>query len=242
MELTIDHSSPLPLHIQVEELLRKLIEMPQYQNGEFLPREEFLAKQLGISRNTVRQATNKLEYEGLIVRKKGLGTKVAPKTVTTRLDNWHSFTQEMNDKGLAFKNYLIEASWEEIGEKFARFFNLPERTRVVKLVRLRGDSDGPFVYFESYFHPRLGITPDEDFSQPLYDLLENKFDTPVKLSREQISARKATNFTAKWLKIKTGDPVLIRERFVYDPGDRPVEYNIGFYNAVKFTYSIEIRR
>jgi len=242
MELTIDHSSPLPLHFQVEELLRKLIEMPQYQHGEFLPREEFLAKQLGISRNTVRQATNKLEYEGLIVRKKGLGTKVAPKTVTTRLDNWHSFTQEMNDKGLAFKNYLIEASWEEIGEKVARFFNLPERTRVVKLVRLRGDSDGPFVYFESYFHPRLGITPDEDFSQPLYDLLENKFDTPVKLSREQISARKSTNFTAKRLKIKAGDPVLIRERFVYDPGDRPVEYNIGFYNAGKFTYSIEIRR
>lgn len=242
MELTIDHSSPLPLHIQVEELLRRLIEMPQYQNGEFLPREEFLAKQLGISRNTVRQATNKLEYEGLIMRKKGLGTRVAPKTVTTRLDNWHSFTQEMNEKGLAFKNYLIEASWEEIGEKVARFFNLHERTRVVKLVRLRGDSDGPFVYFESYFHPRLGITPDEDFSQPLYDLLENNFDTPVRLSREQISARKATNVTAKRLKIKAGDPVLIRERFVYDPGDRPVEYNIGFYNAGKFTYSIEIRR
>lgn len=242
MELTINHSSPVPLHVQVEELLRKLIEMPQYQGGEFLPREEFLAKQLGISRNTVRQATNKLEYEGLIVRKKGLGTKVAPNTVTTRLDNWHSFTQEMNNKGLAFKNFLIEASWEEIGEKVARFFNLPERTSVVKLVRLRGDSDGPFVYFESYFHHRLGITPEEDFSQPLYDLLENKFDTPVKLSREQISARKSTSITAKRLNIKTGDPVLIRERFVYDPGDRPVEYNIGFYNAGKFTYSIEIRR
>jgi GntR family transcriptional regulator len=242
MELSIDHDSPLPLHVQVEELIRKLTEIPRYINGEFLPREADLAKQLGISRNTVRQATNKLEYEGLIVRKKGLGTKVATKTVTTQLDSWHSFTHEMTEKGIAFQNFRIEARWEEINEKVARFFNLPERSKVVKLSRLRGDADGPFVYFESYFHPRIGLTPDEDFSQPLYELLENKFNTPVKLSREQISARKSTAITAKRLNIKAGDPVLIRERFVFDPGDRPVEYNIGFYNAGKFTYSIEIRR
>jgi GntR family transcriptional regulator len=242
MELQIDHASPLPLHVQVEELLRKLIEMPHYVKGEFLPREEYLAKQLGISRNTIRQATNKLEYEGLIVRKKGLGTKVAAKTVTTQLDSWHSFTQEMNEKGIAFTNFQIEARWEEINEKVARFFNLPEKSLVVKLSRLRGDADGPFVYFESYFHPRMGLTPDEDFTQPLYELLENKFNTPVKLSKEQIRARKSTAITAKRLRIPPGEPVLIRERFVYDPGNRPVEYNIGFYNAEKFTYSIEIRR
>jgi GntR family transcriptional regulator len=38
------------------------------------------------------------------------------------------------------------------------------------------------------------------------------------------------------------DPILVRERFVYDPGDRPVEYNIGFYRADKFTYSIDIKK
>jgi GntR family transcriptional regulator len=242
MQLNIDHTSPVPLHVQVEELLRRLIELPQYTNGDFLPREVDLAKTLGISRNTIRQATNKLEYEGLIVRKKGLGTKVASKTVTTQLDSWHSFTQEMNEKGIAFTNFLIEAKWEEISEKIARFFNLPEKSRVVKLSRLRGDANGPFVYFESYFHPRIGLTPEEDFTQPLYELLESKFNTPVRVSREQIRARKSTATTARRLRMIPGDPVLIRERFVYDPGDRPVEYNIGFYNAEKFTYSIEIRR
>lgn len=70
MELKIDHKSPVPLHVQVEELMRKLIEMPEYQQGGFLPREVELAKKLGISRNTLRQATNKLEYEGLLVEKR----------------------------------------------------------------------------------------------------------------------------------------------------------------------------
>jgi len=232
----------MPLHAQVEELLRNLIELPQYKNGEFLPREVDLARQLGVSRNTIRQATNKLEYEGLIVRKKGFGTKVAEKTVTTQLDNWHSFTQEMNDKGIAFTNYLIDAQWEEASEKIARFFNIPEQTQVVKLARLRGDKNGPFVYFESFFHPRLGVSPEEDFSQPLYELLEHKFKTPVSTSREQISAQRATTAIAQLLKTEKGEPILLRERFVLDPGNRPVEYNIGFYVAEKFTYSIEIRR
>jgi len=242
MNFTINHSSPIPLHFQVEELLRKLIELPKYKAGEFLPVEVELAKKLGVSRNTIRQATNKLEYEGLLIRKKGLGTKVAEKSVTTQLANWHSFTQEMNEKGIAFRNFLNVAELVKCSEKVALFFNIQKNTEIVKLSRLRGDKDGPFVYFESYFHPRIGITVDENFSQPLYELLETKYKTPVALSQEKIKARLATEITANRLKINKGEPVLIRERFVSDPGNRPVEYNIGFYIAEKFTYSIEIRR
>jgi len=242
MNLKIDHSSAMPLHAQVESLLRELIEMPQYQAGEFLPKEVDLANQLGISRNTLRQATNKLEYEGLIVRKKGFGTKVAEKSFTTQLNNWHSFTQEMNEKGIAFTNLQVTAGWVEPEEKIAAFFSIPPQTKVVKLSRLRGDENGPFVYFESYFHPRVGITPNEDFNQPLYELLEQKFKVVPVISREKIKARLAAKITANRLQIRKGEPILVRERFVSDPGDRPVEYNIGFYIAEKFTYSIEIRR
>jgi len=242
MNLKIDHSSAMPLHAQVEALLRELIELPQYQAGEFLPKEVDLANQLGISRNTLRQATNKLEYEGLIVRKKGFGTKVAEKSFTTQLNNWHSFTQEMNEKGIAFTNLQVTAGWIEPEEKIATFFSISSQTKVVKLSRLRGDENGPFVYFESYFHPRVGITPNEDFNQPLYELLEHKFKVVPVISREKIKARLATKITANRLQIRKGEPILIRERFVADPGDRPIEYNIGFYIAEKFTYSIEIRR
>ncbi|MEN8115838.1 MAG: GntR family transcriptional regulator [Bacteroidota bacterium] len=242
MNFEINHSSPVPLHFQVEKLLRNLIELPEYQKGEFLPGELELSNKLGVSRNTIRQATNKLEYEGLIVRKKGYGTKIAEKTITTQLDNWHSFTQEMSEKGVLFKNYVITAEFVEITEKIAVFFNVGKSMKVLKLTRLRGDKDYPFVCFESYIHPRIGVSENEDFEQPLYELLENKYKTIVAVSKEKISARLASKITAKRLKIKKGEPVLIRERFVSDPGNRPVEYNIGFYAAEKFTYSIEIKR
>uniref|UniRef100_UPI003216EF2A GntR family transcriptional regulator n=1 Tax=uncultured Draconibacterium sp. TaxID=1573823 RepID=UPI003216EF2A len=242
MNFEIDHSSKLPLHYQVEELLRKMIELPQYQKGEFLPPEVEMANKLGVSRNTIRQATNKLEYEGLIVRKKGYGTKVAEQTLTTQLNSWHSFTQEMNEKGILFKNFLIKSEFVEVKEKIAGFLNIPVNTKVLRITRLRGDDTGPFVYFESYLHPRMGVLEDEDFSQPLYELLETKYKTPVSVSHEKIKARIASKITADRLRIRQGEPVLIRERFVSDPGNRPVEYNIGFYIAEKFTYSIEIRR
>ena len=88
----------------------------------------------------------------------------------------------------------------------------------------------------------LGITPEEDFNQPLYELLEDKYKTQVNISREKIKARLASKITSKRLKIKPGEPVLIRERFVSGQGEKPVEYNVGYYIAEKFTYSIEIRR
>jgi len=242
MEFTINHSSKLPLHFQVEELLRKLIEQPKYQKGEFLPPEVEMAKKLGVSRNTIRQATNKLEYEGLIVRKKGYGTKVAEKSLTTQLDSWHSFTQEMNEKGIAFTNYLVKAEYVDANDKITGFFNVDRNTKLLRVTRLRGDANGPFVYFESYLHPRIGVSENEDFCQPLYELLEAKYKTPVSISKEKIKARIASKITADRLRIKQGEPVLIRERFVSDPGNRPVEYNIGFYIAEKFTYSIEITR
>ena len=242
MIFEINHTSKLPLHFQVEELLRKLITQPKYRKGEFLHPEVEMAKTLGVSRNTIRQATNKLEYEGLIIRKKGYGTKVTEKTLTTQLNSWHSFTQEMNEKGISFKNFLIKAERIEAEQKIASFFNIPVKSEVLRVTRLRGDEKAPFVYFESYLHPRIGVQQNEDFSQPLYELLETKYKTPVSVSHEKIKARIASKITADRLRIKKGEPVLIRERFVSDPGNRPVEYNIGFYIAEKFTYSIEIRR
>ncbi|WP_430816094.1 GntR family transcriptional regulator [Carboxylicivirga sp. RSCT41] len=242
MELRIDHNSPLPLHAQVEQLLRKLIEQPEFKNGGFLPKEVDLAKKLGISRNTLRQATNKLEYEGLLIRKKGVGTKVAEKEISTNLDSWLSFTQEMSEKGVQFINFSAEVKMAKANAKIASFFGVDEGTELLCLCRLRGSSEGPFVYFESYFHPRIGLSKDVDFTRPLYEILENEFHIVPTSSREKIKAKSASRITADRLKITAGEPVLVRERFVSDPGARPIEYNIGFYNAEKFTYSITIKR
>lgn len=242
MVIEINHKSALPLHVQVERLLRKMTELAEYSEGKMLPNEVELAKRLGISRNTVRQATNRLVYEGLLVRKKGVGTKVAENhNVATSLESWHSFTQEMNNKGMAFKIFEIDVSWVKADESVAKFFSISRKQEVLCMERLRGLDSGPIVYFISYFHPRVGLTGKEDFSRPLYKMLEEEYATVVATSREEISAKVADDNIANKLKIEPGSPVLKRKRFVLDPGGRPVEYNIGYYNAEHFTYQIEIQ-
>lgn len=77
--MKIDHSSNKPLHIQAEEVLRKLIEEEEYKNGKLLPNEVELSEQLNISRNTLRQAINKLVFEGLLIRKKVTAQKLLKK-------------------------------------------------------------------------------------------------------------------------------------------------------------------
>jgi len=238
----IDHSSVLPLHYQVEDLLRKLIEQPEYQNGKLLPNEVDIAKKLGISRNTVRQATNKLVYEKLLIRKKGVGTKVANNNITTKLNKWASFTHEMDEKGVKFRNYSLKISWEVADSELSKVFNIDKKTKILKLERVRGIASEPIVYFISYFHPRIGLTGDEDFSKPLYEMLENEHHTSAAISREGISAILADDELSEVLKIAVGDPILFRKRVVFDPGDRPLEYNVGYYRADRFTYTIDIER
>ncbi|HTN00101.1 MAG TPA: GntR family transcriptional regulator [Pedobacter sp.] len=241
MKFSLDHKSPIPLHIQAEELLRNLIKDPQYAT-KLLPNEVDMAKQLAISRTTLRQALNKLVYEGLLIRKKGVGTKVAEVSVSSKSNNWLSFSQEMQARGIPIKNFELHISWVNPDEKLAHFFDIPLDKKILKLERLRGRTEGPFVYFISYFHPRVGLTGDEDFKRPLYEVLEKDHAVVANLSKEEISAKEADKFISGKLEVEPGSPILFRKRYVYDQGDRPIEFNLGYYRADSFVYCLESRR
>lgn len=242
MKFQIDHKSNIPLHFQVEELLRKMIAAPQFKNGALFPKEVELANRLGVSRNTVRQATNKLQHEGLIIRKKGVGTKTAgKKPLATGLDHWYSFTQEMREKGIHVINLELKVESVVPDKKIADFFGITKSKKVLKLSKLKGAQGDPIVFFESYFHPRIGVNEKDDFDIPLYTMLEREYGIVVVRSSENISARLAGNIGKK-LKIAATEPVLVRERFVYDIGERPIEYNLGYYRSDKFIYSIDIKK
>lgn len=241
--MNIDHSSKKPLHLQAEEILRQLIESEEYKNGKYLPNEVELSEQLNISRNTLRQAINKLVFEGLLTRKKGVGTKVNKKGVVGGVQNWLSFSQEMKMLGIEIRNFELHLSFKLPTDEIANFFKINRETaRCLVMERVRGRKEYPFVYFISYFNPAIGMTGDENFNRPLYEMLENQYGITVKTSKEEISARPAGDFIAEKLEIAANDPILIRKRFVYDVNDNPVEYNIGYYKADSFTYTIDATR
>jgi GntR family transcriptional regulator len=243
MNFKLDQSSAVPLHAQIEQYLRKLILKKEYKNGDkFLPKEVTMSKRLGVSRNTIRQAINKLASEGLIERKKGVGTKVVTHKISTRLDNWISFTKEMRSQGIEVVDYLRNLSLVEANEQVYEALSVDRTKKIWKLEKIRGSKDAKYLYSVSYFHPRVGISGDENFMKPLYEVLEKEHDIIVSVSKEKLRAVKADDAIGSILDLGNDSPILKRERLVCDAGDRPVEYNIVYYNTEYFTYDIDIKR
>ncbi|MDO5522966.1 MAG: GntR family transcriptional regulator [Bacteroidia bacterium] len=239
MKLKIDRSSPVPLHRQAEVLLRELITKDEYKEGKMLPNEVELSEQLKISRNTLRQSINTLVNEGLLIRKKGVGTRVAEKNLYSEATNWLSFSQEMGLLGIKIENFELHISKQPPTENAIQFFDLPADLKILRMERLRGKENFPFVYFHSEFNPKIQLSGTENFNRPLYEILEKDYNILVRTSREEIRAAGANPFIAAKLEIEVGDPILIRKRFVSDINNLPIEYNVGWYRADSFSYKIE---
>ena len=65
------------LYLQIRETLHEQIENGQLKPGQKLPAEDELAAQFGVSRMTVRQGISDLTEEGVLYRRRGVGTFVA---------------------------------------------------------------------------------------------------------------------------------------------------------------------
>lgn len=241
--LRLDRRAGVPLHVQVERLLRDLVRRNEYRGGRPLPDEVSLARRLGVSRSTVRAGMARLVFEGLVERRAGVGTRaVSPRPVTSGLSSWQSFTREMEAKGLSVRTFSLGTEWEPAGKEAARGLGIAAGTRVLRLDRLRGWGGEPVVHFRSWFHPRLGLTGREDFERPLYALIEDCCGIVAESSHEELDAVGADDGMARLLGVRPGTPLLKRVRTVTDPGGKPIEYAVVHYRSDRFTLTLDIRR
>lgn len=73
----LSRRSGLPLYLQICESIRRAMEAGQVRKGANLPSTRMLAKELGVSRNTVMQAYEELSSQGLIRAKQGTRAVIA---------------------------------------------------------------------------------------------------------------------------------------------------------------------
>jgi GntR family transcriptional regulator len=237
----LDHSSHLPLHAQAEELLRRMIQQPEYRNGGLLPDEVSLALHLGISRNTLRAAIGRLVAQGRLERKAGLGTRVCEPRVHSGIGSWHSFTREMAAKGIQVETYSMVVERVKAPLAAGAALRIPEDTEVLFLRRVRGWEGRPEVEFCSWFHPRIDLSVDERFDRPLYELIREKTGLVADESFEDLAAVAADRRLAKVLGVRTGEPLLRRNRTVVDTGRRPMEFAVVHYRCERFHLTLNLR-
>jgi len=239
--LRLNPASALPLHAQAEQLLRKLICQPEFQSGALLPNEVSLAAQLGVSRGTLRAGIAQLVHEGLLERKAGIGTRARSPAAESGIGAWRSFSREMARKGICVENFRQKYELVAADEVAAGALQIRSGTKIWRLDRVRGWHDRPVLRSRSWFHPRLALTGREDFSKPLYEVLEAATGVVVKNAREEFAAVGANAAMARLLAVPPGVPLLLRTHTVFDAGGRPIEFAQVHYVSARFSLTLEIR-
>ena len=150
-QTAIDRNNPLPYYVQVKEALREHIESGEWPAGHQFPGEPELCVVFDVSRTVIRQALSDLEYEGLIVRKKGKGTFVAePKIGESLIQKLTGFYQDMIELGHTPVTQVLKQEIVPANAKVAAQLHLKTGTKVIEIERLRFVQDEPIVLVTTY--------------------------------------------------------------------------------------------
>ena len=233
---------PLPLHRRAERAIRELISGTGYPPGRLLPDEVAMAEQLAVSRGTVRAALSRLVAEGMIERKPGVGTRVVRRAAESAIGAWHSFSREMARRGIKVQLFRLDFREAEAPREIASALRVAPGTRLQRLDRIRGWDDAPALGVRSWFHPRVRIARDADFSRPLYDIIREASGLSAERAHEELSAVLAPATFAADLRVARGSPLLLRRRTVFDTANRPLEYSEVHYVSGRFTLTLDLRR
>lgn len=231
-----------PLYQQVRTVLRRQIESGQYSVNSTLPTEHDLARSFSVSRATIRSAISGLVSDGFVKAQPGVGTLVIRTRPQTRTATLRGLTEDLGVKGLTTRAVVLKAEFAIPSPLVRARLELFADERVLHLVRMRTIASTPFALVNSYVPESAGISPDEDFTGPLYALIERSHGLPIGHGEDIIAARGARADEADILQIAPGTPVLYLRRTAYLEHDKPVEYVECAMRSDLYEYCVTLPR
>jgi GntR family transcriptional regulator len=238
-------SSP-PLYAHVESVLAGDIADGNLPPETQLPPEEGLMERFKVSRTTVRKAIQNLAERGLVEVRRDKGTFVAHPRITQELTELTSFAEDMQVLGRNPTARLLDKRTLTADETVARHLALAPGTPVVRFRRVRL-ADGVAMSFDETYLPRdVGekVAENDLDAEPIFALLEDKYDTPLVEAEYKLEAAAADPVAAEALQVPTGSPIFLIERTSYTTGNRPVDYERLFYRGdlIRFVTRLARRR
>lgn len=227
----------------IHEQLGSLID--ETESGARLPSEPDLAKDLGVSRATLREAMRTFETRGLLQRKQGVGTFVIHPTnvFETGLENLVSLETIADQIDLEVFPGELEIEEIRAEPELADHLNIDPGAQVIKVSRVIMTKDRPIAYLVDTL-PAEVLTPRElkaDFKGSVLDVLIERQDPPLASSRCDINAIGATSETARALDIQRHDPLLVFTSKLYSVRGQVVDYSHSYFLPGYFRFHI-VRR
>lgn len=234
--MTVLHPrDPVPLYYQLELLIRDQIESGQLRAGALLPGENLLADQFKVSRITVRRALDRLEEDGVVIRRRGARTIIASTALAPASSSqqkvqrppavFRGFEDELRRVGLHVKAALLETTQGTAPPRIAALLEIPEGETVVRIRRL-GSSAGSPLWFETrYFPLNIGqkLLAADPSSDSILMLLEEKLELHVEEVRAQLQAVVATPRQAQLLGVDPGTPLFRHQSVTVAADHKPAQ-------------------
>ena len=230
----------LPAYQRIQSTIRKRIDAGRLRPGDAVASERDLARIHRVSLMTARHALAFLEREGVVERRRGVGTFVT--TPKIHFNKLKSYTEQMAGRSLKAGSRVLFAKLIDNEQEATARLSLPPNSGVIKLERLRHAAGEPFAletcYLSAAEFPGLLSAPLGRDS--LFTILERKYKVEISYADEEIDATAADSRTAELLDIPRREPLLRIRQVIYSSKGKAFLYVLGFYRSDR--HNLAIRR
>ncbi|MGA1052265.1 MAG: GntR family transcriptional regulator [Ilumatobacteraceae bacterium] len=238
ISVTLNRLSPIPLYHQLAAQLKDAISAGTLPKGTFLGNELVLADQWQVSRPTVRRAIQGLVDDGLLVRRRGIGTQVV-NDVVRRPFTLTSLHDDLTAGGRRPSTAVVSIERVRAPSDIAEALGVRTGTNVVHTVRLRLADSQPLAVLSNWLPIEFGGDLDVGLLEDrgLYTILRERGVRPH-YAVQRLGARGAGEIESSLLGVAMGAPLVTMWRAMQDDTGRPIEVGDHAYDAAH--YSVEM--
>jgi GntR family transcriptional regulator len=230
----------LPAYRRIQDEIRARIDGGALAPGDRIESERQLAERHGVSLMTARHAVSELEDEGLVERRLGSGTYVAPPRI--HFNRLQSFSEQMAARGERARSRIVGVQVLDDQIEAASRLGLPPGSRLVRLERVRLGGSEPFAFETTYLAERAfpGLARAVRAGGSLFEVLRRDHGVEPEYAEEEVDALSADARLAHLLEIPRGSPLLRIRQVLFAAGGRRLLYDVGIYRSER--HSLLIRR
>ena len=238
--VTLNRLSPVPLYSQLADQLKDAITEGALSKGTYLGNEIMLAERWQVSRPTVRRAIQDLVEEGLLVRRRGIGTQVVNDQVR-RPFTLSSLFDDLAAAGRRPTTTVLSLTTEPATTEVAKDLGLRKGTPVVTIVRLRSAGSRKLAVLRNWLIADVAseLTAEALAQQGLYALLRANGVRPHS-ARQRLGAKIADPDETEMLGLAPGSALMTMRRVMQDDTGRVVEIGSAVYDAEHYTVEMSV--
>jgi GntR family transcriptional regulator len=232
------NSDGQPAYRRIQGAIRQRIERGHLKPGDMVDSERELARSHRVSLMTARHALADLAREGVVERRHGAGTFVAPPKI--HFNKLMSYTEQMAARGLHPRSRIVSSSVSSTEHEIAARLGLSASHRLIKVERVRQADDEPFALETCYlsYAEFSGLIDSPLDRASLFTILEHEYGVEIAYADEEIDATAADIKTAELMAVPRGSPLLRMRQLIYSTKGKATVYVLGLYRSGRHTLMI----